>query len=215
MDGYEAAREELRRAELALMRQREAVAEIRRSLPPGPLVGSYTFASGGGDVALRDLSTGEDRPLIIYHFMFGGRQEQPCPMCSMWADGWNAVADHLAQNVDFALVTQGTVEQNAGLITDRGWGNLRWLSAAHSSFKIDYESMDVDGNQWPFFTVFERDGDAVAMRNPADDEPCDVLLLSGAPLREPVALGGPIVMNTRDELRQAYRELQAGTFLDG
>jgi redox-sensitive bicupin YhaK (pirin superfamily) len=63
--------------------------------------------------------------------------------------------------------------------------------------------------------LFERDGDAVAMRNPADDEPCDVLLLSGAPLREPVALGGPIVMNTRDELRQAYRELQAGTFLDG
>ena len=62
-------------------------------------------------------------------------------------------------------------------------------------------------------TLFERDGDAVALRNPAAAEPCDVLLLSGAPLGEPVALGGPIVMNTRDELRQAYRELQDGTFL--
>ena len=42
---------------------------------------------------------------------------------------------------------------------------------------------------------------------------CTGMQLSGAPLREPVALGGPIVMNTRDELRQAYRELQEGTFL--
>mmetsp|Transcript_32239 Transcript_32239/g.82149 ORF Transcript_32239/g.82149 Transcript_32239/m.82149 type:complete len:329 (-) Transcript_32239:162-1148(-) len=62
--------------------------------------------------------------------------------------------------------------------------------------------------------LFARDGDTVALRNAADGRPCDVLLLSGAPLREPVALGGPIVMNTRDELRQAYRELQDGTFLD-
>ena len=61
--------------------------------------------------------------------------------------------------------------------------------------------------------LFERDGDTVALRNAADAQPCDVLLLSGAPLREPVALGGPIVMNTRDELRQAYQELQDGTFL--
>ena len=61
--------------------------------------------------------------------------------------------------------------------------------------------------------LFARDGDTVALRNAADGRPCDVLLLSGAPLREPVALGGPIVMNTRDELRQAYRELQDGTFL--
>ena len=62
--------------------------------------------------------------------------------------------------------------------------------------------------------LFARDGDTVALRNAADGRPCDVLLLSGAPLREPVALGGPIVINTRDELRQAYRELQDGTFLD-
>ena len=62
--------------------------------------------------------------------------------------------------------------------------------------------------------LFERDGDAVSLRNAADAKPCDTLLLTGSPLREPVALGGPIVMNTRDELRQAYRELQEGTFLD-
>ena len=39
------------------------------------------------------------------------------------------------------------------------------------------------------------------------------LLISGAPLREPVAWHGPIVMNSRAELHEAFRELNAGTFV--
>ena len=39
------------------------------------------------------------------------------------------------------------------------------------------------------------------------------LLISGAPLREPVAWHGPIVMNTQDELRTAVRELNNGSFI--
>jgi redox-sensitive bicupin YhaK (pirin superfamily) len=39
------------------------------------------------------------------------------------------------------------------------------------------------------------------------------LLASGRPLKEPVAWRGPIVMNTQDELRQAFAELSDGTFL--
>ena len=40
-----------------------------------------------------------------------------------------------------------------------------------------------------------------------------VLVVSGKPLCEPVAWGGPIVMNTKEELREAFRELEDGTFL--
>ncbi len=39
------------------------------------------------------------------------------------------------------------------------------------------------------------------------------LLVAGKPLREPVAWNGPIVMNTQSELRQAFQELEEGTFL--
>lgn len=40
------------------------------------------------------------------------------------------------------------------------------------------------------------------------------LLISGRPLGEPVAWHGPIVMNTQEELRQAFSQLDDGTFLE-
>jgi redox-sensitive bicupin YhaK (pirin superfamily) len=40
-----------------------------------------------------------------------------------------------------------------------------------------------------------------------------LLLVSGRPLREPVAWGGPIVMNTQEELRRAMQEYRDGTFV--
>jgi redox-sensitive bicupin YhaK (pirin superfamily) len=43
--------------------------------------------------------------------------------------------------------------------------------------------------------------------------PFRFLLFSGKPLREPVAWGGPIVMNTQEELRQAFLEYRNGTFI--
>ena len=39
------------------------------------------------------------------------------------------------------------------------------------------------------------------------------LLFAGRPLREPIAWGGPIVMNTREELEQAFEEIENGTFI--
>lgn len=39
------------------------------------------------------------------------------------------------------------------------------------------------------------------------------LLIAGKPLREPVAWGGPIVMNTQEELRTAFRQIREGTFI--
>lgn len=39
------------------------------------------------------------------------------------------------------------------------------------------------------------------------------LLMSARPLREPIAWGGPIVMNTREELKKAFDELEDGTFI--
>lgn len=58
--------------------------------------------------------------------------------------------------------------------------------------------------------LFESDGD---FKVTAGENGLRFLLFSGKPLKEPVAWGGPIVMNTREELRQAFKELEDGTFI--
>ncbi len=54
-------------------------------------------------------------------------------------------------------------------------------------------------------------GDEVVVQ--AGDEGIRFLLVSGKPIEEPVAWYGPIVMNTQDQLQQAYSELRDGTFI--
>lgn len=54
-------------------------------------------------------------------------------------------------------------------------------------------------------------GDEIIVQ--AGEEGIRFLLVSGAPIREPVAWHGPIVMNTREELIQAVNELRSGTFI--
>jgi predicted dithiol-disulfide oxidoreductase (DUF899 family) len=107
---YLTKREELRLAEIELMRQRERVAELRRQLPEGALVQDYQFDEGPPDlkagdtpvrtIRLSELFTKPNRSLIIYHLMYGKRQAKACPMCTAWVDGANGVAHHLAQNLD-------------------------------------------------------------------------------------------------------------------
>ncbi len=58
--------------------------------------------------------------------------------------------------------------------------------------------------------LFDR-GDEVTVQ--ADEQGIRFLLVSGEPLKEPVAWYGPIVMNTQEELRRAFAELEEGTFL--
>jgi len=55
------------------------------------------------------------------------------------------------------------------------------------------------------------DGDSVTVS--AEGEPVRFLLISGRPIREPIAWYGPIVMNTQEELRTAFEELEKGAFI--
>jgi redox-sensitive bicupin YhaK (pirin superfamily) len=46
----------------------------------------------------------------------------------------------------------------------------------------------------------------------SSDKILRVILFAGRPLREPVAARGPFVMNTEEQIRQAYADYQAGNF---
>jgi len=58
--------------------------------------------------------------------------------------------------------------------------------------------------------LFDR-GDEITVQ--AGEEGIRFLLVSGKPIQEPVAWKGPIVMNTHEELRQAFSQLHDGTFI--
>jgi predicted dithiol-disulfide oxidoreductase (DUF899 family) len=166
---YLAKREELRLAEIELMRHRERVAELRRHLPQGADVQDYQFEEGPRDlnagdaplhtVRLSELFTNPNRSLIVYHFMYGKLQAKACPMCTAWIDGANGVAHHLAQNLDFAVVAAADVPTLRAYARERGWDKLRLLSAGNSTFKYDLGGEDREGHQDSAISVFTRDAD--------------------------------------------------------
>lgn len=73
-------------------------------------------------------------------------------------------------------------------------------------FDMERGSMIADGH-----LVLFGEGDAVSVS--CEDEGVRFLLVSGRPLKEPVAWYGPIVMNTQEQLQVAFEELQKGTFI--
>jgi redox-sensitive bicupin YhaK (pirin superfamily) len=94
-----------------------------------------------------------------------------------------------------------------------GSGNFHAASALQP---VLTETTEFDGNetlQWAknrSLVSFET-GDEVCVC--AGENGVRFLLVSGTPLREPIAWGGPIVMNTQEQLRQAFAELRIGTFI--
>src|SRR5438876_5693659 len=166
---YLAKREELWLAEIELLNTREKVAALRRALPKGATIQDYEFVEGpaslnegdepAGKVRLSELFTAPDRSLVIYHFMYGKKQTSACPMCTAWIDGYNGVAHHLAQNVDFAIVAAADPAMLREHARGRGWNRLRLVSAGDSTFKYDLGSEDKEGNQDSTISVFTRDSD--------------------------------------------------------
>lgn len=168
-DDYLAARDKLRQAEIELTEHRERVAAQRRQLPPGPLVEDYVFEEGPRDLSagdepvrqirLSELFSSPGRALIVYHLMYGKEQSSPCPMCTMWIDGFNGIVDHLTQNADMVVVAAADVPALRAHARDRGWDRLRLLSTGRSTFKFDLNSEDAAGEQDSTVSVFTRDLD--------------------------------------------------------
>jgi hypothetical protein len=97
------------------------------------------------------------------------------------------------------------------VIEGKGYFDNGRDSFAYEAEGANYFDLKRDCLIKPETLVVFDDGDQLAVTTV--DEPVRFLLMSGRPIREPVAWYGPIVMNTQEELRRAFNEYQNGTFI--
>ncbi|MGH2616504.1 MAG: DUF899 family protein [Thermomicrobiales bacterium] len=165
---YAQARQQLFAAEIALRDQIERVAQMRRALPLGKRMPDYVFREGPAaltrnapadfsDVHLSELFDDGHDTLIVDHLMFAAADDEPCVMCSMWADGYNAVAPHIRQQASFVVVAKAEIGKLRRWARARGWDRIRLLSSHDNSFNHDLRMESADGSQWAGVSVFTKD----------------------------------------------------------
>jgi predicted dithiol-disulfide oxidoreductase (DUF899 family) len=164
---YVDARAQLTAAEDELKHQRERVAELRRQLPADTPVETdyrFTVSDGSGaistEVPLADLFADPALPLLVIHFMWNPADAEPCPLCTMWADGYDGVVRHLENRANVVLVIKQKLEPFLQFADQRGWRNLRVASSHGTTFNRDFGMESETGSQMPGVSVFQRQGDA-------------------------------------------------------
>jgi len=163
---YRVARDRLLHAEIELRQQVEAVAALRRALPPGGQVPVDYFFDDEGDtpvdadverqVRLSDMFEDGKNSLAIYSFMFGPAMAQPCPSCSSILDALDGEMPHLRQRINVAVVAKSPIQRIRHFARERGWRHLHLLSSAHNTYNADYHGETADGRQMPALNVFTR-----------------------------------------------------------
>jgi predicted dithiol-disulfide oxidoreductase (DUF899 family) len=158
---YRHSRERLRTLEIDLRDRIEAVAAMRRELPPGPVVPDYTFIEYGSPVHLSELFVDDKPHLILYHLMYWAEEDSFCPSCSMWIDGFNAIAPHVVQQANFVVASRAPFDRVREWATHRGWHRVRLLSDDGLAFARDIDAEDDEGNPDSTVVVFAKEGDCV------------------------------------------------------
>jgi predicted dithiol-disulfide oxidoreductase (DUF899 family) len=153
-EAYRAARNALLAEEIALRRQTERVARMRRALPPGGAVAKdYAFVGEDGPVTLEGLF-GDKQTLVIYSYMFGPDRKAPCPMCTSFMSGFEAKVADVAQRVALAFVARSPIERLVEAKAARGWTAMPIYSDPTGAFTRDY--VDAEDRDVPGLTTFSR-----------------------------------------------------------
>jgi predicted dithiol-disulfide oxidoreductase (DUF899 family)/uncharacterized protein YndB with AHSA1/START domain len=156
-DAYRTQRAALLRREQDVIEEIERVAALRRTLPDGPAIENYAFVSAGAGAAatrLSDLFQDSD-VLLAYNMMFGPGDDAPCPMCTRWVDGFDALAPRVRDVVPLVVFARQSPARLAALAASRGWSIP--LYSAPQPYSREVGAEDADGGQEPLITVFRKD----------------------------------------------------------
>jgi predicted dithiol-disulfide oxidoreductase (DUF899 family) len=133
-----AARLELLKAEKALTRRSDELAEWRQKLPWVRIDKEYRFETDEGTATLADLFKGRSQ-LLVYHFMFGPDYTGGCPACSAIADGFNGFAMHLFNHdVTLWAVSRAPLAKLQAYKLRMGW-TFPWASSLGSDINFNFD----------------------------------------------------------------------------
>jgi predicted dithiol-disulfide oxidoreductase (DUF899 family) len=180
-DEYRSARNALLDAEIELRRQTEAVAAMRRALPPGGEVPEdFVFERIGAgflpeQVRLSQLF-GDFPTILVYGYMFGPERDTPCPGCTHLLDCIDGAARHVPQRAPIYVVARSPIARLAAWSHGRGWDHLEMLSTAGNRYSDHYYGNtssltpqmraergykpDEDWDE-PMLNVFTKEGDTI------------------------------------------------------
>jgi predicted dithiol-disulfide oxidoreductase (DUF899 family) len=168
---YRNTRNELLAAEIALRKQLEEVAALRRKLPlGGKLKENYVFEEGTTDLSdqitvkstkFSELFEKGKNSLIIYSFMYAPEADKPCPLCTSILDGLNGNAPHVKDRVNFVVVAKAPIQKIRRWAAERGWKNLRLLSSGKNTYNADYFAENSPSQQLPALNVFAKTAEGI------------------------------------------------------
>jgi predicted dithiol-disulfide oxidoreductase (DUF899 family) len=144
----------------ALAAYRAQIADIRKKMrdiqatAEPEVVSDYTFATPDGTTNLTDLF-GVKNELFVIHNMGAS-----CPYCTLWADGYNGIYEHLANRAAFVVCSPDPPDVQRRFADSRGW-RFPMVSHAGTGFAADMRYRSETGGWLPGLSVFRRESDRI------------------------------------------------------
>lgn len=144
---------------------REKMRETLATVEPEE-VSDYEFSTTEGSVRLSQLF-GDHEDLIVIHNM-----GVACPHCTMWADGYNGIHQHVVKRAGFVISSPDRPNVQQQFAANRGW-TFPMVSHVGTSFAADMGYASANGGWRPGVSVFRREGDAIVRVSDTSFSPGD------------------------------------------
>lgn len=124
-----------------------------QKVDPGEKVQDYNFKTETGEISLSELFNNKDSLFVIHNM------GTSCPYCTLWADGFNGVADHLKDRAAVVISSPDSPDIQEQFRSSRQW-NFTMVSTTDNTFPEDM-GYKTDAGFQPGVSVFKRDGDDI------------------------------------------------------